>query len=142
MAENNTLEQEINKIRSDEKRFGWINSGAQYFVATLAVVGSIAASILAAFEAPTWLTAVVAAIPAAVAAITKVFPFEARALAHWKKEFRLHGLLSKLRYEGVDPKVVSEEFREIELKTFEEWPLLAPSVAEGEVESRNRSPER
>jgi hypothetical protein len=142
MAEKNDLEQEIDKIRSDEKRFGWLNSCAQYFVATLALVGSIAASILAAFDAPRWLTAVVAAIPAAVAAITKVFPFEARALAHWKKEFRLHGLLSKLRYEGVDPKAVSEEFREIELKTFDEWPLLAPSVAEGRVEPSNRSPER
>ena len=117
MKQNNDLEHEIETIRNQEKRFGWLNSCLQYFVATLALVGSVGASLLAAFEAPKVLTAIVAAIPAAVAAVTKIFPFERRALAHWRKEYRLHGLLAKLRYEGVDPKSVSQEFREIESKT-------------------------
>jgi hypothetical protein len=111
-------------------------------VATLALVGSVGATLLAAFAAPKWLTAVVAAIPAAVVAVTKIFPFEARALAHWRKEYRLHGLLSKLRYEGVDAKAVSQEFREIESKTFDEWPLLAPTVGEGGAGSAERSLEK
>src|SRR6185369_9158457 len=99
------LEHEIDNERRQEKRFGWGNAYAQYFVATLALVGSVGGSMLAAFSAPAWLTAVVAAIPAAVVAISKIFPFETRALLHWRKEYRLHGLLAKLRYEGADPKI-------------------------------------
>jgi len=142
MVEKNDLEHEIEEIRRQEKRFGWLNSCAQYFVVTLALVGSVGASLLAAFEASSWLTAVVAAIPAAVVAVTKIFPFEARALAHWRKEYRLHGLLSKLRYEGVEVKTVSQEFREIESKTFDEWPLLAPNVGKGEEGSTERPSEK
>jgi hypothetical protein len=140
MADTNALAHEIDTIRNQEKRFGWLNSAAQYFVATVALVGSVSASLLAAFEAPKWLTAVVAAVPAAVVAVTKIFPFEVRARAHWRKEYKLHGLLSKLRYEGVDAKVVSQEFREIESTTFDEWPLLAPTLAgDGRVASTERS---
>jgi len=132
------LELELEQVRNLEKRLGWLNSSAQYSVATLALVGSVGASLLAAFEAPKVLTAVVAAIPAAVAAVTRIFPFEARALAHWRKEYRLHGLLSKLRYEGVDPKAISQEFREIESTTFDGWPLLAPAPGEVRKPSTDR----
>jgi hypothetical protein len=62
MEEKSDLELEIEKIRSQEKRFGWRNMSAQYFVGTLALVGSVGASLLAAFEAPKVLTAIVAAI--------------------------------------------------------------------------------
>lgn len=141
MVEKNNIEQEIEKIRGQEKLFGWLNSCAQYMVSTLALVGSVGASFLAAHGAFGWKTAVLAAIPAVVVAVTKIFPFEARALAHWKKEYRLHGLLLKLRYEGVDAKAVSQEFRAIELKTFDEWPLLAPTAEEGKSASPERSKE-
>ena len=130
MEENNSLEQEIEKSRQREDRWGWINSSFQYLVATLALAGSIGASLMAALDADKKLTAVVAAIPAAVAAITKIFPFEARALAHWRKQYRLHGLVLKLRNEGADAKTVSQELRQIEAKTFDEWPLLDPSAGE------------
>lgn len=120
------LEREIERERRREKRFGWLNGAAQYFVAILSLVGSIGASFLAASSYPdNAVTAMFAAIPAAVLALTKIFPFEARAVAHWRKEYRLHGLLLRLRQEGVDRKTVSAEFREIEARTFDQWPLLS-----------------
>ncbi len=131
MAENHQLERELEKVRRAEKRYGWGNDFAKSFVAVLSLFGSIVASVLVAVGSPKLLTAVVAGIPAAVVAITKIFPFEARALAHWTKEYRLHGLLLKLRYEGAELRVVSEQFREIEAKTFDEWPLLGFLPGEG-----------
>lgn len=123
------LEKEIERERRREKRFGWLNSTAQYFVAVLSLAGSIGASILAASGYhDNALTAMVAAIPAAVLAVTKIFPFEARALAHWRKGYRLHGLLLRLSQEEVDRKTISAEFREIEARTFDEWPVLSPNV--------------
>ncbi len=131
MAEKNTLESEINGDMVWEERYGWVHAFAKYFVETLSLVGSIGASVLALLGRPKLQTALVAAVPAAVLAITKIFPFEARALAHWKKQYRLHGLLLKLKYEGAELKAVSEEFREVEAKTFDEWPLLGSLSGEG-----------
>lgn len=131
MAENHQLDRELEKVRRAEERYGWANDFAKSFVAVLSLCGSIVASVLVVLERPKFLTAVVAGIPAAVVAITKIFPFETRALAHWAKEYRLHGLQLKLRYEGVELRTVSEEFREIEAKTFDKWPLLGSLPAEG-----------
>jgi hypothetical protein len=131
MAEKNTLETEIEEARRKEHNYGWFNDWADKFVLTLSLVGSVGASFLAALGNHNREAALVAAIPAAVIAITKIFPFGARALAHWKKEYRLKGLLLKLRYEGAEEKVVSEEFREVEAKTFDEWPLLGSLPGEG-----------
>ena len=143
MAENHCLECELEKIRRAEKRYGWVNHCLHNFVATLALVGSIAASVLAALGDHKLLTAFVAAIPAAVVAITQIFPFQTRALAHWRKEYRFNGLLSKLRFEGADVKTVSQEFREIEARAFEDWPLseLVPGKGRG-AEPIGASPEK
>jgi len=131
MVQGSELEREIEKIEKREGRFGWANYIAAYFVATLALVGSVAASILiAAFEVEKWITAVVAAIPAAVFALTRIFNFERRAWSHWRKANRLRGLLRKLRYEGVDAKVVSQEFSRIELETPHEWIMFGSLIEE------------
>jgi hypothetical protein len=36
----------------------------------------------------------------------------------------------RLKYEGADIKAVSQEFRDIESKTLDEWPLLNPAAAD------------
>jgi len=131
MANENELAREIEIVAKQEKRFGWINYIVAYFVATLALAGSIAASILAAAsQVDKWITAVVAVIPAAVFALTRIFNFERRAWAHWTKANKLHGLLRKLRYEGVDEKEASQEFTRIELETPDDW-IMFGSLVEG-----------
>jgi len=129
--ETQALEKQIEEIRDQERSFGWRNSAAGYFFATAAVAGSVSASLFAAFGASKRLIGILAAIPAAVAAVTRVFPFEVRARAHWIKEYKLHGLLLKLRFEGVDSKAVSEEFRKIESGTFDGWQLLGDTLDGG-----------
>lgn len=133
MTTSEFLEHELEKELKAEKKLGWWNYRSHEAVAMLSLVGSVGASVLAAVGGSKLLTALVAAIPATVLAITKVFPFESRAFAHWRKQYRVHGLLLRLRSEGVDPKVVSQEFRELEAKAFEDWPLsdLASERARG-----------
>ncbi len=141
MAHENELEHEIEKVARQERRFGSANYVLAYFVATLALAGSVAATILAAaFEVEKWITAVVAAIPAAVFAITRIFNFERRAWAHWTKANKLRGLLRKLRYEGVEAKIVSQELSKIELETPHEWIMFGSSI-EGEKGSAASSEE-
>ena len=123
MAQDAYLERELEKVLEAEKKLGWSNYHFYEAVAILSLLGSVGASVLAAIGGQKILTALLAAIPATVLAITKIFPFESRAFAHWRKQFRVHGLLLRLKVEGVDPKVVSGEFRELESRAFEDWPL-------------------
>jgi len=105
------LEKKLRHVAERESRFGWRNYAAAYFVAVLALIGSISASFLAAFNASRWLTAVVAIVPAAVLSLTKIFSFERRAIYHWKKSKQYRGLLRRLRHEGAEIAVVSKELR-------------------------------
>lgn len=123
MTTSEFLEHELEQELNAEKKLGWWNYRGYEAVALLSLIGSVGATILAAVEGPKMLTALLAAIPATVLAISKVFPFESRAFAHWRKQYRVHGLLLQLRVEGVDPKSVSQEFREMEGRAFEDWPL-------------------
>jgi len=121
MVQESELQHEIEKTAKREGRFGWANYFAAYFVALLALAGSIAATILVAYEVQKSITAFVAAIPATAIAVTKIFNFERRSLYHWRKSKKIRGLLRKLKYEGVDTKIVSREFTKIETETLDEW---------------------
>jgi hypothetical protein len=121
-----TLEAEIEQSRAQEHRMGWMNYWAAYAVAILALTGSIAATVLVVIEANKWITATFAAMPVAVVAMTKIFKFEQRALAHWTRAKKLYGLLLQLRHEGATPAAISKELRQIDATTFENWPTLSP----------------
>jgi hypothetical protein len=128
MSQEKKLKDEIEKTARQERCFGWGNYFAAYFIESLAVAGSIAATILVsltpqipALETHKWLVPVVAAIPAGGITIKRIFNFEPRALYHWWKAYKIRGLSRKLEYEGVDEKVVSQEFTEVELETLKEW---------------------
>jgi hypothetical protein len=118
---NNQLETEIEAAAKRERSYGWSNYFAAYVVAILALVGSVAATLLAALGARPLFTAVVAAIPVVVLAFTRIFNFERRAFYHWRKSKTFQGLLRKLRYENVDAKVVSAEFSRAYLQSLDEW---------------------
>jgi hypothetical protein len=138
MAQKKELDNEIKKTERIERIFGWINYVIANFISTLAIAGSIAASFLVAFGFyPKWITAVCAAIPAAVFAFNKIYNFEHRALYHWRKANKLRDLLCKLWYEEVDVHVVSLEYRETILKTLDEWIMF--SVAETAVRARREA---
>jgi len=117
-----SLLEELTKAARQTRKFGWINYVCAYIVAWVAVAGSIAAAILAAVQlTPGWLTATIAAIPAAVLAVNTTFNFERKALWHWRTTKRFEALLRKLRYENGEEAAVSKEFSEIDIETFEGW---------------------
>ena len=136
MDQENGLARVIEKAAQGERRSGWGNYISAYGVAILALIGSIAASLLAALEAEKVLTAVVAAIPAAVLAITRVFNFEHRAFFHWRKFWRLRKLLNQLRYENADPREVSRAFDNLDMEMLQDW---IPFGTSGEDRSDPRS---
>ncbi|HVP55181.1 MAG TPA: hypothetical protein VMU45_09325 [Candidatus Eisenbacteria bacterium] len=121
MTTDQYLERELETVIEAERTYGWQNYRAHEVVAILSLVGSVAASVLVAVGSPKLPTALCAAVPATVLAISKVFPFESRAFAHWRKQYRVHALLLRLRVEGVDAKKVSQEFRDLEARAFEGW---------------------
>lgn len=100
-------------------QYSWRNVN---IVAWVAVAGSIAATVLAAVQlTPSWLTATIAAIPAAVLAINTTFNFERKALWHWLTTKRFEGLIRRLKYEKAEEAEVSKEFSRIDIETFEGW---------------------
>ncbi len=138
MVQKKELDIEIKKIEGIERVFGWANYIVANFLSTLAIAGSIVASFLVAFGSyPKWITAICAAIPAAVVAFNKIYNFEHRALYHWRKANKLRDLLCKLWYEKVDVDVVSHEYRETILKTLDDWIMF--SVAETAVRAKREA---
>jgi len=122
MNEKESLLEELTKAADQTKKFGWINYVCAYIVAWVAVAGSIAATVLAAVQlTPSWLTATIAAIPAAVLAVNTTFNFERKALWHWRTTRRFEALIRRLKYEKAEEAEVSKEFSEIDMETFEGW---------------------
>lgn len=120
--ERQSLIEELGRAARRTERFGWTNHVCAHIVAWVAVTGSIAATILAAVQlTPGWLTATVAAIPAAVLAISTTFNFERKALWHWLTTKKLKALSRRLTYERAAVVTVSREFSRVEIETFEGW---------------------
>jgi hypothetical protein len=134
MNDKELLIEELLKAANQTRNFGWRNYACAYIMAWVAVAGSIAATILAAVQVtPSWLTAIIAAIPAAVLAVDTTFNFERKAIWHWRTTKRFEGLIRKLRYENAEEAEVSKEFSEIDLDTFDGW--IAYSSLSKEKES-------
>jgi hypothetical protein len=115
------LKSHLESVMEEEKKYGWQNYRWYQAVAILSLSGSVAATVLGAVGRHPVLTSVCAVTPATVLAITKVFPFESRAFAHWRKEYKVKGLLLRLTEEGEDAKTVSREFRDLEAAAFQDW---------------------
>lgn len=127
---------EIQNLDKREDRFGWWNYRAAYFVAFLALFGSITTIFLIVFDANKILTAIIAAIPALAISFTKIFNFERRAVYHWRKSKKLRGLLRQLKYEDEDIKAVSRAFTRIDVETLNEWVMFdVSSMRKGNIEA-------
>lgn len=135
MCDNETLLDELCKAAKQTRTYGWRNYFFANIVAAVAVIGSISATILAALgNNHRVLTAVFAAIPAAVLAVNTTFNFERKAIWHWRTTKRFEGLIRKLRYEGTPEDQVSKEFSEIDAETFDGWAVYS-SLSKGKDES-------
>jgi hypothetical protein len=122
MSDEKTLIDEICEAAKRTRKLGWINYCLAYTVAFVAVAGSVTATILAATkEAPGWLTAIIAAIPATVLAVNTTFNFERKGLWHWRTTKRFEALVRELQYENAEEAAVSKKFSETDLDTFDGW---------------------
>lgn len=138
MNNKESIIEELTDAANLTKRLGWMNYICAYIVASVAVAGSITATILAAVQlTPGWLTATIAAIPAAVLAVNTTFNFKRKALWHWLTTKRFEGLIRKLRYENEEEAVVSKEFSRIDIETFEGWMAYSTLSRQEESESVN-----
>jgi hypothetical protein len=110
--------------RSD--RYGYANYTAAYLVALLAVVSSVVGAGLALFEANKVITAIAAFIPALVAALTKVFPFEQKALWHWSKAQDFWTIRRSLGVDAISPEQAVELMNDVCKKQYQGWVKLDP----------------
>jgi hypothetical protein len=139
MNERESLLKELNQAAEQTRKYGWRNYILAYLVALVSVVGSIAATILAAVQlTPGWLTATIAAIPAVVLTVNTTFNFERKALWHWRTTKMFKGLIRRLKYENATEAEVSQMFSEIDVKTFEGWTVFS-NLSERDDEP-NRAP--
>ena len=122
MSNEKPLIEEIRKAANRTRKLGWINYCLANIVAFVADASSIIATILAATkDTPGWLTAIIAAIPAAVLAVNTTFNFERKGLWHWRTTKRFEALIRELQYEKAEEAAVSKEFSESDLDTFDGW---------------------
>jgi len=105
------------KTRKNARR----NYFAAYGLIAIIVGSSVAATILAGVGAKAEITATVAAIPAALFAVTTTFKFERKSAWHWRKNKRIESLLRRLKYEGADIAEVSKTYSKLEEEMDEEW---------------------
>ena len=138
MNNKESLIKELLKAAKQTRNFGWGNYVLAYIFACVTVAGSIAATILAAVQVtPGWLTAIIAAIPAAVLAVSTTFNFEQKAIWHWTTAKRFEALRRKLLYENAEEAKVSEEFSKIALATFIGWTAYSSLLKDEEsIEGR------
>lgn len=109
-------------------KYGYSNYGFAYFVALLAVVGSVVGAGLAAFEANKILTASVALVPALVAAFTRVFSFEQKALWHWGKAHSFKAIRRSLGVGALTTVQAAEAMNEVSKTQYQGWVKLDPLV--------------
>jgi hypothetical protein len=134
MHEREQLLKELLKAAEQTGKYGWRNYVCAYVVAGLAVGGSMTATILAAVKSEYYLlTAIVAAIPAAVIAVNTTFNFERKALWHWRTTKRFEGLIRKLHYETTNVAEVSREFSKVDQETFDGWMVYSTLSKESEA---------
>jgi hypothetical protein len=138
MSDKKPLIEEICKAANQTRNLGWINYFLANIVAFVAVASSIIATILAATEDPRgWLTASIAAIPAAVLAVNTTFNFERKGLWHWRTTKRFEALVRELQYENAEEAAVSKEFSKTDLDTFDGWIAYSSLSRDNSGNTRN-----
>ena len=138
MEHKDSLIAELRKVADQNKKWGWTNYRFAYLVAIIAVAGSIAATILAAVNVvPSWVTAIIASVPAAVVAVSKTFDFERKAIWQWRTTKRIEALIRKLEHENATEEEVSREFSNLDIETFDGWIRYSNLSAERESIEKN-----
>jgi hypothetical protein len=117
----NDLTQELIKEEKKTKENARQNYFAAYTINILIVSSSIAATILVASGIQGPITAIVAAIPAALFGINTTFKFEGKSAWHWRKNKRIKTYLRSLRYQNETVEKISKAFSKFDEELDTEW---------------------
>jgi hypothetical protein len=139
MDDRHKLLTELRAARRRTSKYGWHHYVLAYIVASIAVAGSIAATIFATQGGKPLVTAILAAIPGAAVAFNATFHFEQKAFWHWRTTKRFDGLIRRLEYENAKVADVSRDFSTADVETFDGW--MVHSSLSGEQGSEARKPQ-
>ena len=108
------------------------NDAAAAFCYLAAIVGSLAATIGAAFaDFPRWAIASITAIPGTALLANSVFAFDKKSRWHRKRKRRYDALIMQMRYEGAGAAAISKELREFEEKIDDDYPRFGSPINVG-----------
>lgn len=109
---------------------GRFNNIADVILTTLTVVTSLAATVLAATTQPSWITASVAALPAAIAAVQSKVDVRGRAVWYFQCAAHVSGLVTTLKY-ATAPEIddIVSKRAEMEVAMEKEWSQIGRSAA-------------
>lgn len=99
--------------------FSWLSIAASFVAALLAAFDQVHPAVLAS----------VAAIPAFVISVDKVFGLAKRAYWHYVYRARLQNLRDKLKYEGVAVADGSKELSELRISMEQTYPIMDAGAA-------------
>jgi hypothetical protein len=99
-----------------------INHTLSYALTILAAFASIAASLALSLKfEPTWLSAILAAVPAGALIVQNAVKFEDRSRWQWDKSYRIKDLLFQL-HEGGDRKEIRSKYLKLNTEALGSLP--------------------
>ena len=99
------------------------NDTAATFLYLVAIVGSLAATLCAAFgDLPRWAVALITAVPGTALLASSVFAFDKKCRWHRKRKLKYDAFAMRIKYEGTSAAVISKELREFEEKLDSDYP--------------------
>jgi hypothetical protein len=124
------LQQRAARFRAHARK----NDAAATFFYLVAIVGSLAATLCAAFaDLPRWAVASTTAIPGTALLASNVFAFDKKCRWHRKRKLKYDAFSMRIKYEGSSAAVISKELREFEEKLDSDYPRFGtPSLIKRE----------
>ena len=114
---------DLKKRVAFDNRYSWQHLYLASFWNWVAIVGSFAAAVLAATAtAPSWLVAILAAVPGVAVVILQRFSFYRRSRFHLIMQVNVEKLIRALEYENANPGDVSKEYSELRLRMEPSYP--------------------
>lgn len=113
------LVQRASKFRMHARR----NDAAATFCYLAAIVGSLAATLCAAFgDLPRWIVASATAIPSTALLANSIFAFDKKCRWHRKRKLKYDAFTMCIKFEGCSAPAISKELREFEEKFDADYP--------------------
>lgn len=129
------LIREIHEDITGCRKLARTNYRMAYALYVLALLATVAATIISASDAEPWVRALVTAIPGIVVLANGTLKFQQKSRWYWHRVRLFEGLVRRLRYQGASVAEVSAEFTKLSQQLEDDWPGFDPLPAPTEEQA-------